>query len=159
MAARTGGRQPLTVDRRRIMDEVKADVKKRTSRRNAAIAGGIFLAIVVGFVLTHRKNGKTVEAEAAAQPPAAVNDVIEPTPEQLAQVHVEPVREQLIDVDLQTTGKVGFNEDRLTPVFAPYGGRVLEVLANKGDLVAIGQPLLVIESPDLVAAVNDLAEA
>src|SRR5262249_16962213 len=93
------------------------------------------------------------------QPSAALNDVIEPTPEQLAQVHVESVREQLIDVDLQTTGKVGFNEDRLTPVFAPYGGRVLEVLANKGDLVVVGQPLLVIESPDLVDAVNDLAEA
>jgi cobalt-zinc-cadmium efflux system membrane fusion protein len=44
-------------------------------------------------------------------------------------------------------------------VIAPYGGRVLEVLANKGDLVAVGQPLLVIESPDLVAAINDLAEA
>jgi cobalt-zinc-cadmium efflux system membrane fusion protein len=33
------------------------------------------------------------------------------------------------------------------------------VLANKGDLVQAGQPLLVIESPDLVTAVNDLAEA
>jgi cobalt-zinc-cadmium efflux system membrane fusion protein len=141
------------------MEEVKTDVKKRASRRYAAIAAGILLVLVIGFVLTHRKNGKAIEAEAAAQPSAAPNDVIEPTPEQLAQVQVESVREQLIDVDLQTTGKVGFNEDRLTPVFAPYGGRVLEVLANKGDLVAVGQPLLVIESPDLVAAVNDLAEA
>jgi len=141
------------------MDESKTDARKRVSHRYAVIGMVIFLVLVGGLFVTHRKNGKPIEAEAAAQPSAALNDVIEPTPEQLAQVHVESVREQIIDVDLQTTGKVGFNEDRLTPVFAPYGGRVLEVLANKGDLVAVGQPLLVIESPDLVAAVNDLAEA
>ncbi len=87
------------------------------------------------------------------------SDVIEATPEQLEQVRIETVREQVIDLDLQTTGKVGFNEDRMTPVFSPYAGRVLEVLVNKGDLVKTGQPLLVVESPDLVTAVNDLAEA
>src|SRR5262249_43385632 len=59
----------------------------------------------------------------------------------------------------ETTGKVGFNEDRMTPVFAPYSGRVLEILANKGDVVEGGQPLLVIDSPELVATVHDLAEA
>jgi len=141
------------------MDEFKTGERKLISRRYLAIAVSISLVLVILLLLTHRKNGKTIEAEAAAQPTAAANDVIDPTPEQLAQINVEFVREQLIDVPLETTGKVGFNEDRLTPVFAPYGGRVLELLANKGDLVKVGQPLLVIESPDLVAAVNDLAEA
>src|SRR5262249_31599279 len=55
--------------------------------------------------------------------------------------------------------KVGFNEDRLTPVFTPYAGRILELLANKGDSVGKNQPLVVVESPDLVAAQNDLASA
>jgi membrane fusion protein, heavy metal efflux system len=141
------------------MDESKTEERKPVSRRYAAIAAGILVVVAVLTLLTHRKNGKTIEVEAAVQPAAAVSDVIDPTPEQLAQVQIEFVREQLIDVPLETTGKVGFNEDRLTPVFAPYGGRVLELLANKGDLVKVGQPLLVIESPDLVAAVNDLAEA
>ncbi len=62
-------------------------------------------------------------------------------------------------MDLETTGKIGFNEDHMAPVFAPYGGRVLEVLANKGDLVTAGQQLLIVESPDLVAAISDLSEA
>src|SRR5262249_118870 len=69
----------------------------------------------------------------------------------------EPVSERTIDLDRETTGKVGFNEDRVTPVFAPYAGRVVEVLASKGAVVKAGQPLLVVESPDLVATLNDLA--
>ena len=69
------------------------------------------------------------------------------------------MRADSVDLDLETTGKVGFNEDRMTPVFAPYSGRVLEVLANKGDLVKAGQPLLFLESPDLVVAANDLSQA
>src|SRR4029079_15599418 len=93
------------------------------------------------------------------QPSKASPDVIEATPDQLKQIHVEAVRDQEIDLDLETTGKVGFNEDRMTPVFAPYSGRVLEVLANKGDVVKAGQTLLVVESPDLVTTIHDLAEA
>ena len=151
------------------MDELKTGAEKQeppehtepagktklVSRRYIAIAVGALIVVTIGATLARRKDAKTNES----QPSAPSSDVIDPTPEQLAQVHVEPVREQVIDLDFETTGKVGFNEDRLTPVIAPYVGRVLEVLANKGDLVAVGQPLLVIESPDLVAAINDLAEA
>jgi len=151
------------------MDELKTGAEKQeplehtepagktklVSRRYIAIAVSTLIVVTIGATLARRKDARTNES----QPTAPSSDVIDPTPEQLAQVHVEPVREQVIDLDFETTGKVGFNEDRLTPVIAPYGGRVLEVLANKGDLVAVGQPLLVIESPDLVAAINDLAEA
>jgi cobalt-zinc-cadmium efflux system membrane fusion protein len=151
------------------MDELKTNAEKqeppehtepagKTKPRRSryiAIAVAVLIVVAIGATLARRKEAKTDESD----PPAVPSDVIDPTPEQLAQVHVEPVREQVIDLDFETTGKVGFNEDRLTPVIAPYAGRVLEVLANKGDLVAVGQPLLVIESPDLVAAINDLAEA
>jgi hypothetical protein len=33
---------------------------------------------------------------------------------------------------------VSFNEERLTPIYTPYAGRVLEVLANKGTEVRPG---------------------
>ena len=62
------------------------------------------------------------------------------------QFRVEPAREDIVDVNLEATGKVGFNEDRVTPILAPFPGRVLEVLASVGDAVQSGQPLLVIES-------------
>src|SRR5262245_63909933 len=148
------------------MDELKTNTEKQDppepaantkprSARYIAIAVAVLIVVAIAATLARRKEAKTNESE----PPPVPSDVIDPTPEQLAQVHVEPVREQVVDLDFETTGKVGFNEDRLTPVIAPYGGRVLEVLANKGDLVTVGQPLLVIESPDLVTAASDLAEA
>ena len=78
---------------------------------------------------------------------------------QLQQLTIEPVREQPLTVERETTGKVSFNEDRLTPVYTPYAGRVLEVLAHKGAAVQPGQPLLVLESPELVTVQTDLATA
>src|SRR5215510_5523085 len=151
------------------MDELKTGAEKQeppkhtapavktklVSRRYIAIAVGALIVVTIGATLARRKDARTNES----QPTAPSSDVIDPTPEQLAQVHVEPGREQVIDLDFETTGKVGFNEDRMTPVVAPYGGRVLEVLANKGDRVKAGQPLLVVESAELVAAINDFAEA
>ena len=129
-------------------------------KRYLLILGAVVALVLIGAVLFHREGGaKTpvVAAQAPSVEPKA--DVIEATAEQMKQIRVEPVRERAIDLDLETTGKVGFNEDRLTPVLAPYNGRVLEVMGAKGDVVRAGQPLLIIDSPDLVAAINDLSEA
>src|SRR5215470_981366 len=61
---------------------------------------------------------------------------------------------QQLTMERETTGKVSFNEERLTPVYTPYAGRVLEVLAYKGAAVRPGQPLLVLEAPELVTVQN-----
>ena len=58
----------------------------------------------------------------------------------LPQISTEAVQNQLITVDRKATGKIAFNEDRLTPVFTPYTGRVVDLLANKGNSVKAGQP-------------------
>jgi len=125
-------------------------------RRVRTLTIVVVLVLIAAFVI-RRQEMQTNESPAPkAQHPS---DVIEATPEQLRQIRVEPVREQEVGTDLETTGKVGFNEDRMSPVFAPYTGRVLEVLANKGDVVKAGQALLVIESADIVATIHDLNEA
>ena len=126
-------------------------------RRTFWVAAGIIAISAAAFLLAYRpapaEEPRTVKADAL--PPG----IIEATPEQQKQFRVEAAREDIVDVNLEATGKVGFNEDRVTPILAPFPGRVLEVLASVGDTVQSGQPLLVIESPDLVAAVNDLFEA
>ena len=132
---------------------------KAMGRRFVASGIVIFVAVLIAAAVVRREDARPNETAATGTAALSPNDLIETTPEQLKQIHVEAVREQTIDLDLEATGKVGFNEDRMTPVFAPYGGRVMEVLANKGDVVHAGRPLLVIESPDLIATVNDLAEA
>lgn len=128
-------------------------------RRRYMVVAAVFLLVVLAAAVIVRPLDRRTDPKPQQAATPSSSDVIEATPEQLEQVRIETVREQVIDLDLQTTGKVGFNEDRMTPVFSPYAGRVLEVLVNKGDLVKTGQPLLVVESPDLVTAVNDLAEA
>jgi membrane fusion protein, heavy metal efflux system len=131
--------------------------KPRTRHWFAAVVA-LAVAVVIAAFVARRQEARTDVAESpAAVKPAS--DTIEASPEQMKQIHVDPVVDREIDQDLETTGKVGFNEDRMSPVFAPYSGRVLEVLANKGDVVKAGQTLLVIESPDLVATAHDLAEA
>jgi cobalt-zinc-cadmium efflux system membrane fusion protein len=79
--------------------------------------------------------------------------------QQLQQLIIEPVSERPVTVERDTTGRVSFNEERLTPIYTPYAGRVLEVLANKGAEVRPGQPLLILESPELVTVQNDLVVA
>jgi cobalt-zinc-cadmium efflux system membrane fusion protein len=137
------------------MDVVVDSPKK--SRSTFFIAVAILVIAAAIFVFTRRPTPAPEPQTAKAD--AVPAGLIEATGEQLNQIRVEPVREQTIDVNLEATGRVGFNEDRVTPVLAPYPGRVLELLASTGDVVKAGQPLLVIESPDIISAVNDLAEA
>jgi cobalt-zinc-cadmium efflux system membrane fusion protein len=57
------------------------------------------------------------------------------------------------------TGKVGFDEERVSRISSPVSGRVVELLAHPGDRVRRGQGLLVIASPDAQAAVADQVAA
>ncbi|HWQ31476.1 MAG TPA: efflux RND transporter periplasmic adaptor subunit [Blastocatellia bacterium] len=123
------------------------------------------LGTIGGFALLHFRQIHAADADdakAAAESAAKTaqpSDLIAPDPAQLSQISVEPVGEQAVTESRNTTGRVSFNEDRETPVFTPYAGRIVEVLANKGDNVKAGQPLLIIESPEIVAAQNDLSAA
>src|SRR5262245_53833450 len=138
---------------------IERDRTQTPARRGYAIVllAALMVVALAAFVVRRQEAGSNpAPSPERAKPPA---DIVEATPEQLRQIRVENVQEREVDLHLQTTGKVGFNEDRMTPVVAPYGGRVLEVLANKGDRVKAGQPLLVVEWADLVAAGNDFGEA
>jgi len=136
-----------------------------TFRRNERVIliAAALLGLCVGAAVIYRaRDGQPVaapQAEATSASEAAPPDVAVATGAQMQQITVEPVAERALDLERETTGKIAFNEERMTPVFTPYAGRVLEVSASKGAVVQSGQPLLTIESPDLVAAQNDLAAA
>jgi membrane fusion protein, heavy metal efflux system len=111
------------------------------------------------LAIWQRLGMQPVVEQAAPSLPSQATDVAFIHEHQRQQLTIEPVREQPLTVERETTGKVSFNEDRLTPVYTPYAGRVLEVLAHKGAAVRLRQPLLVLESPELVTVQNDLAAA
>src|SRR5882724_5183051 len=79
-----------------------------------------------------------------------------PTPSEWASLTIEPVTEKAFRAEHVTEGKIAVDEDRSTPVFSPYAGRVTKLLARPGDRVVQGQPLFVIEAADTVQAQNDL---
>jgi cobalt-zinc-cadmium efflux system membrane fusion protein len=82
-----------------------------------------------------------------------------PTPAEWATLTIEPVTERAFRAEHVTEGKVAVDEDRSTPVFSPYAGRVTKLLARPGDSVTQGQPLFVIEAADTVQAQNDFIAA
>src|SRR5882672_7128961 len=86
-------------------------------------------------------------------------DVVFADQDQLKNLTIEPVAARDFTIDREVTGKIGFNENCLTPVFPAYSGRVIEVPAVKGAAVRQGQPLLLVESPDYVAAQIDLSNS
>jgi cobalt-zinc-cadmium efflux system membrane fusion protein len=82
-----------------------------------------------------------------------------PTVAEWATLTIEPVTERTFRAEQVTEGKIAVDEDRSTPVFSPYAGRVTKLLARPGDGVAQGQPLFVIEAADTVQAQNDFVAA
>jgi cobalt-zinc-cadmium efflux system membrane fusion protein len=82
-----------------------------------------------------------------------------PTPAEWASLTIEPATERSFRAEHVTEGKVAVDEDRSTPVFSPYAGRVTKLLARPGDRVTQGQPLFVIEAADNVQAQNDFISA
>ena len=60
---------------------------------------------------------------------------------------------------IETSGKAQFNEEQLVRVQAPSTGRVVEVLARPGEVVAPLQRLFSLDSPDLGQAKSDYAKA
>ena len=82
-----------------------------------------------------------------------------PTPVEWASLTIEPVAERTFRAETVTEGKVAVDEDRSTPVFSPYAGRVMKLMVRPGDSVTQGQPLFVIEAADTVQAQNDFISA
>src|SRR5450631_841494 len=82
-----------------------------------------------------------------------------PTPAEWASLTIETVTERTFRAETVTEGKVAVGEDRSTPVFSPYAGRVTKLLVRPGDSVTQGQPLFVIEAADTVQAQNDFITA
>ena len=82
-----------------------------------------------------------------------------PTPAQWATMTVEPVQQHGFRSELVTEGRIAIDEDRVTPIFSPYAGRVTNLLVKQGDTVVQGQPLFTVEATDMVQAQNEFIAA
>jgi cobalt-zinc-cadmium efflux system membrane fusion protein len=76
-----------------------------------------------------------------------------------ARLEIAPAAPRDLAQRLMTAGRVAFDEGKIAHVFPPVSGRVTRVLAALGQRVRKGEPLAVIESPDLASAWSDLVKA
>lgn len=118
---------------------------------------GIGLAIVafIGLVMV-----KHAFFDAKA-PPAEVlpADAFRPTPAQLAQLKLAPAQVGANAEIIRASGSIQADADHSTPILLPYSGQILAVMAEPGQHVTAGQPLLQVASPELVDARNTLLTA
>jgi membrane fusion protein, heavy metal efflux system len=74
-------------------------------------------------------------------------------------IKVEPATEQLIQSQLLAPASVESDPARLAKISPPLSGRVEKLLVHLGDRVAKGQPLLILNAPDLAQAQADFVKA
>ncbi|QUS42354.1 efflux RND transporter periplasmic adaptor subunit [Tardiphaga alba] len=82
-----------------------------------------------------------------------------PSATEWASLTIEPVTVKSFRSESVTEGKIAVDEEKSTPIFSPYAGRVTKLLAKPGDQVVKGQPLFVVEAADTVGAQNDFVAA
>src|SRR6202163_4337060 len=113
---------------------------------------GLAGAILFGF--THISGVTQGHSEVSSQSRKGLQRY-PPTPAEWASLTIEHVTERSFRAETLTEGKVAVDEDRSTPVFSPYAGRVTKLMVRPGESVTQGQPLFVIEAADTVQAQND----
>src|SRR5258706_10923379 len=129
------------------------------SRRQLAVAAALLaLAGAVLYGLVHNSGASEQNSEVSSQSSKGLQRY-PPSPAEWASLTIEAVTKRAFRAEHVTEGKIAVDEDRSTPVFSPYAGRVTKLLARPGDSVVQGQPLFVIEAADTVQAQNDLIAA
>src|SRR5882724_3108695 len=124
----------------------------------AAAAVLLALAGAALYGLVHISGATQPHSEVSSQSRKGLQRYT-PSPAEWASLTIQPVTERAFRAEHVTEGKIAVDEDRSTPVFSPYAGRVTKLLARPGDQVTQGQALFVIEAADNVQAQNDYIAA
>jgi membrane fusion protein, heavy metal efflux system len=128
--------------------------------RKRVIAGVAVVAVVAIGAFTFMRAAETPRRNSDLSSQSRKNPQrYTTTPAEWASLTIEPVTAHAFRAEHVTEGKIAVDEDKSTPVFSPYAGRVTKLLAKPGDSVKQGQPLFVIEAADTVGAQNDFVTA
>jgi cobalt-zinc-cadmium efflux system membrane fusion protein len=124
----------------------------------AAVALSVIAAIGVGHFSAQADDSRAKGAnqKAGAASPAADPGNLNLSDAQLEMVNIGAAEQRSFPLERTAVGSVDFNEDMAAQVFPPYQGRIARLFAKVGDNVNRGEPLLTIESPDLIQAESTL---
>src|SRR5664279_822696 len=141
-----------------MLSEFTKQLQVLTRRQLAVGAALLVLAGAALYGLVHIGRAGQGHSEVSSQSRKGLQRYT-PTPAEWASLTIEPATERQFRAEHVTEGKIAVDEDRSTPVFSPYAGRVTKLLARPGDRVTQGQPLFVIEAADNVQSQNDFIAA
>lgn len=98
-------------------------------------------------------------AHASSAPSAGLNIVtLDPDAEKMAGIKTSEVGQNCIDEYVRTTGEVLADANLVTHINSPVSGRVTDVLAQLGQRMEQGKPVLMIRSPDIEDAEANLLQ-
>lgn len=142
---------------KRLSGQESIDARAWSKARQWRIAGGLAAAVVACIAAVWLGSRGFGHRESAPPPDVVARPgTFKPTPQQLKSLTVEAVARHAFVSEELTEGKIAVNADRATPVFSPFSGRVIRVIAGLGDAVTEGAPLAVVEASEYVQAQNDL---
>ena len=134
----------------------------RRSRRVVAATAVVLAAALIGvahFSAKAASSDKRSQEARSGDPAPSPSDAVELSDKQLGEITIGAVTERSFPVQTEAVGNIDFNEDMAAQVFPPYQGRIAKLFVMLGDNVKRGQPLLTIESPDLIQAESTLIAA
>jgi membrane fusion protein, heavy metal efflux system len=117
------------------------------------------LALVLSLAATTGCPGEKVATPAPTSQPPAGEVWIDPAQMKEAGIVLEAVDEQDVDDTILTSGRVTFADIDVGHVFSPVTGRVTKIVAQLGQHMKKGEPLAVIQSPDVGQFSADLGKA
>jgi len=141
--------------------EVAARNLTKTSRFNFSEA--LFMAFSIAAT-TYRLRAvlfamTLMTSFAAAESTTKGTDFVRVFADQMHQLEVVKVAPHAFLDRRSAIGQIAFNEDASTIVLTPFSGRVTRLIANVGNEVKRGDPLLEIDSPEQVAPQNEFIAA
>src|SRR5262249_5759227 len=147
------------LDQGSMLNKFTKQLQMLSGRRSAVAVALVVLASAGFYGFTKISGTKAGHSEVSSQSRKGGAQRYTPSPAEWASLTIQPVTERGFRAEHVTEGKIAIDEDRSTPVFSPYAGRVTKLLVRPGDTVVKGQALFVIEAADNVQAQNDFIAA
>ena len=116
--------------------------------------------VALASLLAPAAVGCTKQHVPEASPQAPVGETwLTPAQHSHANLVIEPVSEHEVGGVIVAAGRMTFADDKVSHVFSPVSGRVIDIKAKLGDRVKKGDLLAIIQSPDIGQASSDLGKA
>lgn len=120
-------------------------------------AAMLALGFLAATLLRSGNGTATGDAPAAQREPGVIR--LAPGAPQLAAIKVAAIEEAPLPLAEPLNARLTYDENVTARVSSPIAGRVVRLFVAQGDEVKSGDPLVMLDSPELAAAVADLEKA